>query len=47
MPLGNNSELAVRAELITQSIDDGAVPVGEESPDLDAYLIQLNYSLLW
>ena len=47
IPLGDRSEFAVRAEIIQQSIDDGSVPAGEASPDLNAYLIQFNYSLVW
>ena len=45
--LDNNSEFSVRGEFITQTVDDGPVPVGEETPDLDAFVFQLNYSLVW
>ena len=47
IPLTNGSEFSIRGELITQSVDDGSVPDGEETPDLDAIVLQLNYSLLW
>lgn len=47
IPLDNNSEFSVRGELITQTVDDGSVPVGEETPDLDAFVFQINYSLVW
>ena len=45
--LDNNSEFSVRGEVITQTVDDGSVPVGEETPDLDAFVFQINYSLVW
>ncbi|MCP4492471.1 MAG: DUF3570 domain-containing protein [Gammaproteobacteria bacterium] len=47
IPLGNDSEFSIRGEVITQTVDDGTVPVGEETDDLDAFVLQLNYSLLW
>jgi hypothetical protein len=47
LPLGKNSEFSIRGESITQTVDDGLVPNGEETPDLDAILLQVNYSLLW
>ncbi|MDH5352820.1 MAG: DUF3570 domain-containing protein [Gammaproteobacteria bacterium] len=47
MPLGNDSELSIRGEVITQSVNDGSVRPGEETADLDAFVLQLNYSLLW
>ena len=47
IPLDNNSEFSVRGEVITQTVDDGSVPVGEETPDLDAFVFQINYSLVW
>lgn len=47
MPLGENSEFSVRGELITQSVTEGAVPALEETPDLNAVVLQVNYSLLW
>jgi hypothetical protein len=45
--LGENSELSIRGELMSQSIDDGDVPAGEETPDLDAIIINAGYSLRW
>jgi hypothetical protein len=45
--LGDNSELSIRGELMNQSIDDGGVPAGEETPDLDAVIINAGYSLRW
>ena len=47
LAVGEDSELSIRGEFITQSVDDGSVPAGEETPDLDAYILQLNYSLKW
>ncbi len=47
IPLSNDSELSIRGEIITQTIDDGTVPVGEETDELDAFVLQINYSLLW
>jgi hypothetical protein len=47
LPLGNNSEFSMRAEVISQTVNDGLVPVGEQTPDLDALVFQVNYSLLW
>ncbi len=45
--LGANSELSVRGEFMTQSFDDGDVPVIEETPDLDAIILNVGYSLRW
>lgn len=47
IPMENSSEFSVRGEMITQTVDDGSVPSGEETPDLDAFVLQLNYSLVW
>lgn len=47
LPLEKNGEISMRVESITQTVDDGLVPIGEETPDLDAILLQVNYSLLW
>ncbi len=47
VPIGDDSEFSIRGEVITQSVDDGSVPSGEETPDLDAFILQLNYSLIW
>lgn len=46
IPLGDNSELSMRAEVINQSVTENVV-AGEETPDLSAVIFQLNYSLLW
>lgn len=45
--LGDNSELSVRGEFMNQSVDDGDVPAGEETPDLDAIILNAGYSLRW
>jgi hypothetical protein len=45
--LGDNSELSIRGEFMNQSIDDGDIPAGEETPDLDAIIINAGYSLRW
>ena len=45
--LGDNSELSIRGEIMNQSIDDGDVPSGEETPDLDAIILNVGYSLRW
>lgn len=47
VPMANDSEFSVRAGLITQSVNDGAVPAGQETPDLDAMMLQVNYSFVW
>lgn len=47
LPLGKNSEFSIRGEVISQTVNDGSVPSGEETPDLDAIVLQVNYSLLW
>ena len=47
IPFGHNSEIAVRGELIQQAISNDGVPAGEETPDLDAVVLQINYSLVW
>ena len=47
VPMGKDGEFSVRGEFITQSVNDGAVPVGQETPDLDAVMMQVNYSFLW
>lgn len=39
--------LGLRAELIMQAVDNAGVPAGEETPDLDAVIVQANYSFLW
>jgi hypothetical protein len=45
--LGKNSELSVRGEIMNQTFDDGNVAPGEETPDLDAVILNVGYSLLW
>lgn len=45
--LSENSELSIRGELMNQSVDDGDVPVGEETPDLDAVILHAGYSFIW
>jgi len=47
LPLSRDSEFAIRGEYITQTIDNSGVPSGEETPDLNAVVLQLNYSVLW
>lgn len=47
MPMGSNSELGFRAELITQKVDNSGIPTGEETPDLNAMVLQANYSFFW
>jgi hypothetical protein len=45
--LGENSELSIRGGLMNQSVNDGDVPAGEETPDLDAIILNAGYSLRW
>lgn len=45
--LGDNSELSVRAGFMNQSVDDGDVPAGEETPDTDAIIVNAGYSFFW
>ena len=47
MPMGGDRELSVRGEFMSQSVNDGAIPVGEETPDLSAITLQVNYSFVW
>ena len=46
VPMGDD-EFSVRAELINQTVNDGAVPAGQETPDLSAIMLQVNYSFVW
>lgn len=46
LPLGKNSEFAIRGEFMQQSVTADEPP-GEETPDLKATILQLNYSLAW
>ena len=45
--LGENSELSIRGEIMNQSVDDGNVTAGEETPDLDAIILHAGYSFRW
>ena len=45
--MGKNSEFTVRGEYMTQSFDDGGVPAGEETPDLDVIIFNVGYSFHW
>lgn len=45
--LSKTSELSVRGELMQQSFDDGNIPSGEETPDLDATVLNVGYSFFW
>jgi len=45
--LGEKSELSIRAGLMNQSVDDGDVPAGEETPDTDAIIVNAGYSFFW
>ncbi len=45
--LGKNSELSLRGEFMNQTFDDGGVRAGEETPDLDAVIVNVGYSLVW
>jgi len=47
LPLSKNSEFAVRGEYISQTVSNDGVPPGEETPDLSAVVLQLNYSVQW
>jgi hypothetical protein len=47
LPMTGTSELAVRGEFIRQTVNDGVVPANEQTPDLDAVVLQLSYSLIW
>jgi hypothetical protein len=46
IPLSQNSEISMRGEFIQQAISNDGVPAGEETPDLDAVVLQVNYSLV-
>ncbi|MDH5387282.1 MAG: DUF3570 domain-containing protein [Gammaproteobacteria bacterium] len=47
VPMDDSSEFSVRGGLITQSVNDGVVPAGQETPDLSAIMLQVNYSFMW
>jgi len=45
--VGESSEWSIRAGLMNQSVDDGDVPAGEETPDTDAIIVNAGYSFFW
>ena len=45
--LGKNSEISVRGEFMNQAFDDAGARAGEETPDLDAVIVNVGYSFLW
>ncbi len=45
--VGKNSEWSIRAGLMNQSVDDGDVPAGQETPDTDAIIVNAGYSFFW
>jgi len=45
--LSNNSEFSIRGEIMQQSFDDGNVASIEETPDLDAVILNVGYSFFW
>jgi len=45
--VGNNNEFSIRGEFMTQTFDDGNVAAIEETPDLDAIILNVGYSLFW
>ena len=52
MPMGKNSELSMRAEMINQSQNDVGSLVGDQlnndlTPDLDSVVLQVGYSFRW
>ena len=47
LPIGDTSEFSIRGEFIRQTVNDGTVPDNERTPDLDAIILQLSYSLIW
>ncbi len=47
LPIGDTSEFSVRGEFIRQTVNDGSVLDNEQTPDLDAIVLQLSYSLIW
>jgi len=47
IPLSKTSEISMRGESMTQTVDNSGIPAGEETPDLKAVILQLNYSLVW
>lgn len=52
MPMGRNSELSMRAEMIKQTQNDVGTLVGDQlsndlTPDLDSMVLQVGYSFRW
>ena len=47
MPMGDDSEISIRGEMITQTVTDGTALAGQETPDLNAIVLQVNYSFVW
>ncbi len=45
--LSKSSEISVRGEMMSQVFDDSGVPAGEETPELDAIIFNVGYSLAW
>jgi hypothetical protein len=45
--VGDNSEWSIRAGLMNQSVDDGDVLAGTETPDTDAIIVNAGYSFFW
>ncbi len=45
--ISKSSEISVRGEFMNQTFDDGNVPAGEETPDLDAVILNVGYSVVW
>ena len=45
--VSENSEFSIRGEFMTQTFDDGNVPSIEETPDLDAIILNVGYSFVW
>jgi hypothetical protein len=45
--VSENSEFSIRGEFMTQTFDDGNVPSIEETPDLDAVILNVGYSFVW
>jgi hypothetical protein len=45
--VGRNSEFSVRGEFMQQAFDDGNIRAGEETPDLNAVILNVGYSTLW
>ena len=45
--VGENSEWSIRAGFMNQSVDDGDVLAGTETPDTDAIIVNAGYSFFW